>query len=63
MLERFLNVMNFYVLCDWMICIIYEWWKLYENDVIHYNVWVVVWWYFKYEIAMFNKDPLASLMI
>jgi len=23
------------VICDWMICIIYEWWKLYEIDIIH----------------------------
>jgi len=35
MLERFLNGMNFKMLCDWMICIIYEWWKMYEIGIIH----------------------------
>jgi len=48
-----------------------EWNVLYMNDencmklmsYIWDNVWVIVWWYIEYEKSMFNRDPLASLMI
>ena len=48
-----------------------EWYVLYMNyencmklmSYIWDNVWVVIWWYIKYEKPMFNGDPMTSLMI
>ena len=62
------KVMEWY---EFFKCYVIEWYVLYTNDVnsmklmsyIWDNVWVVVWWYVKYEKPMFNGDPLASLMI